>query len=233
MTLLSTVQNAMALCSLTVPSAVYASQDDLVKQMVRLLYVEGRDLLKRHDWNGLITVVTFTCSASNAQTGQPPTAFDRFSRGSDIWNASNDWPLHGPANAEEWADLIVRTETSLPQYWRLINGVLNIEQPRSGDSIRYEYIANTWIKQAGTTRSTDLAGDTDTFMLPERLLELGLVWRFKQAKGLDYAEDMRTYGIALQDEIQSDRGGRRVIGTDRATLNRHHRTWHGSVTPVA
>ena len=81
MTLLTTVQNAMALCSLSVPDTVYANNTDIVKQMVRLLYVEGRDLLKRHDWSELLNVVSFACTASNAQTGYPNTAFDRFTRG--------------------------------------------------------------------------------------------------------------------------------------------------------
>lgn len=232
MTLLTTVQNAMALCSLSVPSVVYTSQDDLVRQMVRLLYVEGRDLIKRHDWNGLTTAVTFTSVGTNAQTGHPASDFDRFTRGSEIWNTSNDWPIHGPVNAGEWAALIVTTSTSLPQYWRLINGVLNIEQPSAGDSIRYEYISNKWIKQAGTTAATTLLGDSDTFYLPERVLELGLVWRFKQAKGLDYAEDMRTWNIALADEIASDKGGARTINTDLGSSPRAGITWYGTVTPA-
>ncbi len=233
MTLLSTVQNAMALCSLSVPSIVYASQDDLVQQMTRLLYVEGRDLVKRHDWNILVTVRPFTCGASNAQAGEPQTDFDRFSDGVDMWNTSSDWPIHGPTSAEQWADLIVRSETSLPQYWRIIGGVLNIEQPKSGDTIRYEYISNKWIRQGGSTLATNLSADTDTFVFPEHLLELGLVWRFKHAKGLDYAEDMRTYQVALADYKKSDRGGAGIISTTRATSTRPHRTWNGTVTPVA
>ena len=232
MTLLSTVQNAMALCGLDVPTAVYSSTDQLVKQMVRLLYVEGRDLLKRHDWNSLITVSTFTCGASNAQSGEPQTDFDRMSRGVDMWNTSSDWPIHGPISAEEWNELVVRSLTSLPQYWRIIGGVLNIEEPASGDTIRYEYISNKWILQAGVTAATTLSADTDTFRFPENLMELGLVWRWKQSKQLDYAEDMRAYQIHLMDAIQSDKGGRRVIMTDREGIDRRHRTWHGSITPA-
>ena len=61
------------------------------------------------------------------------------------------------------------------------------------------------------------------------MLELGLVWRFKQAKGLDYGEDMRTYGVALADAIASDRGGRRIVNTSRPERVYQDRTWHGTV----
>jgi hypothetical protein len=233
MTLLSTVQNAMALCSLTPPSVVYTSTDDIVKQMVRLLYVEGRELLERHDWNILATARTFTCSAVNAQTGQPPSDFERFARGAKIWNADNQWELTGPVNADEWNEAIIRDVSALPMYWRMIGGVLNIEPPVNGTNLRYEYVSNKWIKQAGTTLATTLSADTDTFVFPERILELGLVWRFKQAKGLDYAEDMRTHGMHLQSAILSDKGGARVISTDgrqRLTPSAR-RTYHGIVVP--
>lgn len=229
MTLLTTVQNAMALCSLSVPGTVYANNTDIVKQMVRLLYVEGRDLVKRHDWSILMTPNTFTCGASNAQTNHPPSDFDRFSRGAQIFNVDNKQPLIGPLNADEWVEALVQDISAYPQYWRLIANVLNIEPPVSGVHMRYEYISNKWIKQAGTTLSTSLAGDTDTFVFPENVLELGLVWRFKQAKGLDYGEDMRTYGVALADAIASDRGGRRIVNTSRPERVYQDRTWHGTV----
>lgn len=233
MTLLSTVQNAMVQCSLTAPSVVYTSADDIVKQMVRLLYVEGRELLKRHDWNILVRPVTFVCGASNAQTNQPPSGFDRFAKGAKIWNVDNQWELTGPVNADEWNEAIIRDVSALPMYWRLIGGVLNIEPPVSGTNMRYEYISNKWIKQAGVTLATTLSADTDTFVFPEHLLELGLVWRFKQAKGLDYAEDMRTYGLWLQEAISGDSGGRRIISTDgRQSLTpASRRTYHGVVVP--
>jgi hypothetical protein len=115
----------------------------------------------------------------------------------------------------------------------LIGGVLNIAVPKSGDGIRYEYISNKWIRQAGVTLGTTLTADTDTFVFSEHILELGLTWRFKHAKGLDYAEDMRSYQIALADYILSDKGGRRVISTERNPMTRSHRTWNGTVTPVA
>lgn len=227
MTLLTTVQNAMALCSLSVPDTVYANNTDIVKQMVRLLYVEGRDLLKRHDWSELLNVVSFACTASNAQTGYPNTAFDRFTRGSGVWNADTGDMLIGPVNAGEWNELLTNPVSPLPGYWRLIGGVLNIEPPQTGTLFRYEYVKKDWIKQGGTVSANTLAGDTDTFVFPEHVLELGLVWRFKQAKGLDYGEDMRTYGVAVADAISSDRGGQRVLNTSRPEPFSNDRTWHG------
>ena len=232
MALLQVIQNAMVLTGLPSPSIAYSSTSDTVQQFVRLAYVEGRDLLRRHDWNSLLVTESLTCAATNAQTGFPVAAFDRMAHGTEMWNTTNDWPITGPVDSRDWSDLTVRGITSVCQYWRLIGGVLNIYPPKSGDGIQYEYVSKNWINQAGTTPATTLAGDTDTFAFPEQLIELGLVWRFKQAKQLDYAEDMKTYQGFLLDAIASDKGGRRVISTSIPDRARGRRTWPGSVTPV-
>ena len=43
-------------------------------------------------------------------------------------------------------------------------------------------------------------------MLPERLLTLSLVWRYKELTGLEYGEDQQNYEIALAQEQTRDRG---------------------------
>lgn len=232
MSLLSVVQNAMVLCSMPAPQQAFSNIDPSVMQMVALLNMQGRDLVKRHDWSSLQVTETLTCVAANAQTNYPNAAFDRMARGTDVWNTTKRWPIHGPISAEEWTDLIVRNAVSLPQYWRLINGVLNIYAPSAGDIIRYEYISKNWVLTAGNP-FPQFTADTDTFQFPEEILELGLVWRWKQAKQLDYAEDMRTFEVALRTAIDSDKGGRRIIGTDRARLERPFKSWPGTITPVS
>ena len=232
MSLLTVVQNAMTLTGLPAPSSVFSNTNNTVEQFLRLVYVEGRALVKAYEWQKLIEVESLTCAATNAQTGYPVTAFDRMVDKTDVWNATKKQVIEGPVSSEEWREYITRTAVAFPQYWRLIGGVLNIYPPTSGDTITYEYLTNTWIKQAGTTRAATLIGDTDTFMFSENLMEQGLIWRFKQAKQLDYAEDMKTYQITLAGEKKSDRGGQRVISTDLHTLpERPHKTWPGTVTP--
>lgn len=232
MTLLTVVQNAAAQVGLTPPNAVYSSTDEIVRQMNALLVVEGRKLLDDHDWRQLVTTRQFTCLAAVAQTGEPQTDFLRMSNGVRVWNESNDFAVEGPINADEYNDLIVRSVSALPQYWRLVGSVLHIVRPVSGETLRYEYITNKWILQGGSTAATALSADTDTFRVPERLLELGVIWRFKKAKGLDYAEDMRDYEMALGACKMQDTGGRRVISTGGEPVRFRPNVWPGSVTAV-
>lgn len=232
MTLLTVVQNAMTQVGLDPPSAVYSSTAELVRQMKALVMVEGRKLLDDCDWQKLLTARTFTSAATNNQSADPPTDFLRMANGSRMWNEANDFEIPGPINADEYNELIVRAVSTLPQYWRIIGGVLYIVRSTSGQTIRYEYITNKWILQAGVTAATSLSADTDTFRVPENVLELGLVWRFKKAKGLEYAEDMRDYELALAAAKLQNVGGRRIISTGKTEMRPRPGTWPGTVTAV-
>ena len=237
MTLLTTVQTACELLTIPSPDTVMGNTDYQVAQLRGLLKVVGVDLLDKHDWAPLITAATFTCGASNAQTGYPPAAFERMSDGSEMWNDTTNWRIDGPVTAQEWTALLVQSVATLPQHWRMIDGVFNIYAPKSGDTIRYEYISKYWILQSGTTPADAFLADTDTFKLPELLLSLGLVWRWKQAKGVDYAEDLETFNSKLAASVKKDKGGLQTITTVRPQdvdwSRRRRNTWPpSSVTPV-
>lgn len=234
MTLLSVCQDAADLLTIPRPDAVLASSDQQVMQLLALLKKVGTDARDRHDWNSLTTAYTFTCGASNAQSGEPPTDFARMSDGMEMWNDTNNQIIRGPLAAREWTDMLAWGLTTIPQYWRLIGGVLNIYSPSSGDTIRYEYISKYWIVKASDSTTTDtFASDADTFKLPEQLLTDGLVWRWKQAKGLDYAEDLQTYNQTFADAIKADKGGLRTFSTMRAEDDPPPgRIAYGRVTPV-
>lgn len=233
MTILSILQKSCSKIGLPRPSAAIGSTDEGVLQLIELAYGVADNLYDSADWQDLITTRTFTCGASNPQSGEFQTNFKRLSRGVDIWNTTKKWPIHGPVTPEFWQDLTVRTITSLPQYWRQIGGVLNIYAPNSGDSISYEYIKNTWIFLNGSAGSpaTVFGADTDTMVFPERLIELGIVWMWKQAKQLDYAEDLATFERAKDAEILDDRGGVSSFSTVRNESRRPYKTWPGTITP--
>jgi hypothetical protein len=48
---------------------------------------------------------------------------------------------------------------------------------------------------------------------------MGLRWRWKKEKGLDYAEDMRTYEMQIKDELGRD-GGKQILQMDNLTTKR-------------
>lgn len=230
MTILTIMQDVAAELVLPLPVEVVSSTDPQIRQLLRLFYKEGRALLKEHDWQDLLTPRTFTCLSTEAQTGEPPSDFYRMAHGVEMWNTTNDFVITGPLSPGDWARLTVQEITSVPQYWRRQGGVLQVYAPRSGDSIRYEYISKNWITLAAGGRVATATSDSDTILFPEPLVFDGMIWRWKAAKGLEYAEDMRTYELHKLGEIAVDRGGTKTYSTNRNEFHRPFKTWPGTIS---
>ena len=70
---------------------------------------------------------------------------------------------------------------------------------------------------AGSSSSLPIrnAADTDTGILDETTMEMGITWRFKAAHGLDYAEDYRQYQLEVRQAVARN-GSAPVLQMDDA-----------------
>jgi hypothetical protein len=104
-----------------------------------------------------------------------------------------------------WQRNLAISTNPVPQIWRMSGGKLEFLSNVAGETISYEYQSTNWIIAATGTTKSAWTDDTDICRLPDRLLELSLIWRWKRAKGLDYAEEMANFMLARESEIGSDR----------------------------
>jgi hypothetical protein len=211
MTVLSIVQSVMGRLSLTQPSIVVTSPDRNVQQMFALLVEEAESLSKAGSpagWQSLQAEHEFITVAAEEQTNTPiPADLRRFVPDS-FFNRSTNRKLTGPLTPQQYQAAQVWPQLTAPylafrerQGSFLINPV-----PPAGETIAYEYISSYWAKSSADQPKAMFTADDDTSYLDEELLKLGLRWRWKQAKGLDYAEDMETYERAVSLALGDDAG---------------------------
>jgi hypothetical protein len=207
MTALSIVQGAASRLGLTAPTVVFASTDAQIIQLRNLMNEEGVELSRAYPWTRLVTEKTFSTTAAAIQTGAVPTDFNWY-LDDTMWNRTTRVKLAGPVSAEEWQSFQAISLLSIPQsVFRFRGGDLLIyPTPTAAQTVAYEYGSTYWVSGSKTAFSAD----TDTALLDENLITLGLRWRFKAAKGFDYAEDFATYQIEKQKVISRDGGRRRV-----------------------
>jgi hypothetical protein len=94
-----------------------------------------------------------------------------------------------------------------PGGWIILDGEFKFWPTPSGTAT-FPYISKYIVRNVGGTAQETFTADTDTFILPERLLTLGLIWRYRSQKGLEYAEDLATYSKALEQATNDDKGAR-------------------------
>jgi hypothetical protein len=231
MSLLTMIQEVAGSLNLPQPASVVGNTDPDAILFLNLAKREGRELFRRHDWQKLIVEHTQTTVATVAQTALP-TAFDHLPPDVEIWNRTNNVKYRGPVASNSWMQLNTGISGGVAGWWRLIGGALNIyPAPTAGETIAFEYISKNWCQSSGGTGQATWAADSDTGILSEELMALGLTWRWLRAKGMDYAEEMATYEREVEKAAGRDRGLRAyVVGRSRED-DPPQPFWSGVVTP--
>lgn len=223
---------AAVLCGLPAPQSVVNSLDPNTRLLLRLAQQEGRELARRHDWQALKVDYTFASTASEQQPAFPAD-FDRLLPLGELWDRTANLRYAGPTDDTTWGRLKGMAVTvGVPGYWRLLGGRLYLlPAPPAGHTLALPYISANWAESDSGTPKDSFTADTDRARIPERLIALGVVWRFKRAKGLDYADDMATYEREVERAAARDRGlGPLILSKPRREEVPPY-TWPGTIIP--
>ena len=218
MSVLSAIQYACSFIGVSVPDAVMAST---VREHVELKAITNdvaSTISKAHTWQLLKTLATLTGDGTTEDFSLP-TDYDWMPDTSEIWSSDNDRPLCKVVDENVWLSHIEQGLDPVPGEWIIYGGQLHIRSaPGSGITCRYFYQSNLYVDPAAGANTNVFATDTDNFRLDERLLKLGIIYRWKQAKGQPYAQEMDDYEVLKEKLISRDKGATILVqGTARGT----------------
>ena len=95
---------------------------------------------------------------------------------------------------------------------------------RDGTKVRlgcvFEYISNQYAQSAAGNPQSTFSADTDTFLLPDSLLELSVKWRWLNALNQTYIEEKAEFDRAL-GILKAQDGGANKIQLDGGRTMRY------------
>lgn len=215
MTAITIIQAATGELGLAIPSAVFSSTDAQIIQLRRLLNRSGQILARRAAWTKLTKEQTFTTVAAAAQTSSVPSDFGWYINGT-MWNRTTDRPILGPLSAPDWQAQQAVGSIALPDSYFRFRGasatdrILIYPTPTAGQTAAYEYVSNQWCESSGGTDQSAFAADSDVSFFDDELHTLDVIWRFLKAKGLDYAEEFRSFEYEFARALARDGGKDRL-----------------------
>lgn len=191
MTCLTLVQTAMGRLGFLKPQAVFTSQDLQVQQFLELANEEGQALAEDTNWQVLRKEATFVTVAAQSQGSLTTIAPGcQFIVNDTIWNRSLRFPVFGPLSPQQWQQQAAMFYQGPWNQFRVMNDTINfIPTPPAGQNCAFEYVSRNWT----TSNAETFQSDTDASLFDEKLMVLGLIWRFRSAKGLDYQADLTKY----------------------------------------
>jgi len=144
-----------------------------------------------------------------------PADFDRYI-GQTWWDRTNHWRLIGPDSPQ--MDQYIRSGIFAtgprrrfrqvgrkPNAWRIWPPPFAGGAPAPG-ALVWEYISKNWVLKVDGTTSDRMTTDTDTPLLDDQLVIMGVKWRMWQIKGFEYAAMQQEYLDAVNAKFASDGG---------------------------
>jgi hypothetical protein len=223
MTMLSIVQTIAEEVGVSAPSSVAGSQDRTAKQLLRIVNRAG-SRLARKPWPILQTEYTFATVAGTPDYALPADFSELLS--DTVWDRVNYWQLRGGLTPQEWqvrkSAITVSVSTRKRFRIKALAGVKKFYiDPTPGEVVTlvFEYLSTAWARETGSgALKTAFTADTDVSLFQEELLEMSGIWRFRAAKGLDYAEARKEYDEQLE-AIFGAESGAGAINMGRALSN--------------
>lgn len=214
MTVFSAIKTAVLRAEGTVITEAYSSTDQIGIEMADLANEVAADIAESYDWRDLTKIATFV--GDGVQTAFPkPADYDRMVNGSTVDDQANwFWGYCPFASVNDWMRFTNGGYGLVePGGWIILDGQFHFYPAPTGTAT-FPYISSEWARSEDGDPLSRFEADYNTFVLSERLLTLGLLWRWKAQKGLDYSEDMANYELALAQAQMRDKGSR-VIRENR------------------
>jgi hypothetical protein len=187
------------------------SAEETWLQMVEWAQETIDDLALRHDWRALHSTYAITGDGTTTDFALP-SDFSRLSKMPALsrdGSTSSFWAV-GPLTAPEWISATSLQVISTRPAYQIEGGYVKFHSaPADDEAYTLSYQSSKPIYQVGSGTPGNIAEwtyDTDTARISERLIRLGLVWRWKAAKGLDYAEALSSFERMLETEASHDWG---------------------------
>lgn len=208
LTCLQIIQTACKRIGILSPNAAVTATDQQIIQLVALAEEEGQELATRYAWEALQTEATFTTVAAQVQVTLAAITSDfDYIVNDTIWNRTLRRPVYGPKSQQDWQQDKANQINGPFNSFRIIADAINFyPNPVAGQACYFEYQSRAWVNLAAGGASTTWGADGDTPKLNDQLLVLGTIWRWKAAKGLDYAEDYAKYERRVADAMGRDAG---------------------------
>jgi len=205
MPLLDMCRRVLAETGFPSPSSIASSSDGTAQQIFAIANTELRALSEEHNWPHLSTEHQF-----NTVIGQgvyPLPADMRVLEQQSLYDATEYYHLKGSVNIHEWnlrryGMLGNLSQTNYRVEYPLGVPVLDLApRPTSVRAFVLLYQTKEYARTTLGASSPMYVSDTDVSKIPETYVEMGVKWRFRRAKGLDFSAELAEYNATIKTQF--------------------------------
>ena len=209
MTFLSAAQKAAIRLIGRKPTTFFSSSNTFELEIVDLANEVAADIMQAHDWRLLTELNVMT--GNGADIGfSLPTDYDRMLIKGSIFRPDwSTWRYTPADDLDQWQDLLNGTAAIDPGFWIILQGQLQFWPILpSGEVAQHYYISKNVVVDENGVPKADFTTDSDSLRLDESLLTLGLIWRWREQKRLDFSGDKENFDQKIEKTSAREKGRR-------------------------
>lgn len=209
MDIIQIVQSATLSIDVDRPQALFASTDRTSLELADTVNTSALQILDDYDWQKLIRTATIT--GDGVETAFPlPADYSRMVKDASLVGPNwRFYPSQQMQDFNHWLELIDYPVATWEQRWMVFGGNLNVRPIMPlGEVMSYGYISTSIVQGSDPTTFT---ADTDSFVLDDELLRLGIIWNWKKSKGYDFSAELAQYQQRLEMLRFRDVGSRQTL----------------------
>ena len=205
-------------------TTLVGNQISATRAILALLNRAGQNLSRSRNsfgepWLSLLRESTFQTSPGEATYTLPE---DYVTLVSDtVWDRSQFYEARGAMSPQNWQALrngLVQTNVTLAPFYRIKSNPSGSERemelyptPTETRDLVFEYISNSWLRHpTQQTFYSRIQSDLDLPVIDSELLEMDLIWRFKQSRGLTFSAELGEFEMERDRRLAEDRGARAI-----------------------
>lgn len=190
------------------PSTFFGADGQTELELTDLVNEVAKDVAKYQDWQAITKIAEIV--TNGGETYPFPSDYDRMTQAALMHDVESwAWGYFHYSDINRFIYDKDRGFQSIPGGWIIFGDEFHFSPIPTGTA-KFPYITKNIVTSSGGVEKPEFTNDSDVFKLPERLLTLGLVWRWREQKKLDATGDMEAFTKALDEYAVKD-GGSRVI----------------------
>lgn len=222
-TIAETLDSVALACSVKSPASwVSATSDEHVEIRDTFLRQTVKDISDRVDLPAPVGKLT-TITGDGSEEYSLPSDFRRMARSEwAVYETGLLYPLVPVSQAGEYEYIKDRGLAGAERYY-LVEGydgahtIKIYRAPTASITISVSYVSSAWMATAGGTVGAAFTADDDVLLLPQDLVETGVIYRFRRRNGLVYNDVQADYEAKISRASSDAKGLRRVaFGTPQA-----------------
>ena len=213
------------------PQTFFTAQGNFEMEMVTLLNDVALEISRAHDWRDLTKIHTLIGDGTTTSFAKPDD-YDRMVIASHVSDGNSwFWNYELCPDLDTW--IAIQNGYYLgavpPGWWMLLDGDFQFAPaPEANARAIFPYVSRHYARAQNGTPKAEFTADTDTFVLDEELLTLGLKWKWRESKHLDATGDQADFEKRFSEASARDPGAR-VIRSRNQTRRNFRVAWPWSL----